>query len=461
MSPPPVAGHLDDPFPIRPLERPPDTTVALPGSKSLTNRALAAAGLAEGRSVLHGALLADDTEAMLGCLHRLGIGVDVDLAEPSISVQGSAGRLTTPPVTLDARLSGTTSRFVLPMLGLGAEPYRLDGAAGLRARPMGESIAALRALGARVDEEGERGHLPVVVTGPITATEGGVLRVRGDVSSQFLSGVLLAAPAMPEGLTIAVDGPLVSVPYVEMTLAVMRRFGVAVVRPSADVYQVPHARYRADEVVIEPDASAASYAFAAAAITGGRVRVEGLSTASLQGDVRFVDVLEAMGAEVRREDDAVEVRGTGRLHGVDVDLRDLSDTAQTLAVAAVFADGPTTVRGIGFIRAKETDRVAAVVSELRRCGVDADETDDGFVVRPGIPRPAVVQTYDDHRMAMSFALLGLRAPGIEIADPGCVAKTFPGYFAMLDGLRAHDDDGASDDGAHDDDGAPDPPPASR
>jgi 3-phosphoshikimate 1-carboxyvinyltransferase len=428
--------------------------VRVPGSKSVTNRALVVAALAEGTSGLEGALLADDTEAMLDCLGRLGVPTEVDRADPSVTVHGLGGRVVAPPTTLDARLSGTTARFMMPVLALSDESHRLDGAPPLRARPMHDLVVGLRALGAEVIEEGEPGHLPVVVTGPVTATAEGVLRVRGDVSSQFLSGLLLAAPAMPEGLTVAVDGPLVSVPYVEMTLAVMRDFGVAVTRPSALAFTVPPARYRARRLVVEPDASAASYLFAAAAITGGRVRVEGLSAASLQGDVGFVDVLEAMGAEVRREPDAIEVRGTGTLRGVDVDLRDLSDTAQTLAVTAVFAEGPTEVRGVGFIRGKETDRIAAVITELGRCGIRAEETGDGFVVHPGVPAAAVVQTYDDHRMAMSFALLGLRVPGIAIADPGCVAKTFPEYFTVLDGLRG----GAEGEG---DPGAADRPGSSR
>jgi 3-phosphoshikimate 1-carboxyvinyltransferase len=234
----------------------------------------------------------------------------------------------------------------------------------------------------------------------------------------------------------------VSVPYLDMTVAVVHAFGGRVERPDARTFVVegrgpgagyaPVARYE-----VEPDASAASYLFAAAAITGGWVRVEGLGTASLQGDVAFVDLLERMGAEVGRQPDAIEVRGTGTLRGIDADLADLSDTAQTLAAVAVFADGPTRIDGIGFIRGKETDRIGAVVTELRRCGIEAEELADGLVVHPGRPQPAVVQTYDDHRMAMSFALLGLRAPGIEIADPGCVAKTFPDYFDVLESLRPH------------------------
>ncbi len=230
---------------------------------------------------------------------------------------------------------------------------------------------------------------------------------------------------------------LVSPPYVTMTIDVMRAFG-AEVTPAADrpnTYAVAASGYEPTEYRIEPDASTASYFFAAAAITGGRVRVEGLGADSSQGDVAFVDVLQQMGAEVERTSDAIEVRGTGRLRGVTVDMGDLSDTAQTLAAVAVFADGPTEVTGIGFIRRKETDRIAAVVTELQRCGIAATETDDGFRIEPGTPQPAVIQTYDDHRMAMSFALLGLQAEGILIADPGCVAKTFPGYWDTLDQLR--------------------------
>jgi 3-phosphoshikimate 1-carboxyvinyltransferase len=215
----------------------------------------------------------------------------------------------------------------------------------------------------------------------------------------------------------------------------MAAFGAHVVRAGTTGFAVEPDPYRACHFAIEPDASAASYFFAAAAICGGRVRVHGLGSGSAQGDLAFLDILEAMGARVRRDEGGTEVEGSGELVGVDVDMADCSDVAQTLAAVAPFASSPTRVRGIGFIRRKETDRIAAVVAELRRCGIEAEEEDDGFVVHPGLPRPARIQTYHDHRMAMSFALLGLRAPGIEIADPGVVAKTFPGYFATIDRLR--------------------------
>jgi 3-phosphoshikimate 1-carboxyvinyltransferase len=278
-----------------------------------------------------------------------------------------------------------------------------------------------------VAEESRPGCLPLTIGG---GARGGAVELPGHVSSQFLSGLLLAAPLYPAGVDVTLTSPLVSAPYVEMTLAVMRAFGAA----PAGRTTVPAGTYRATRYAIEPDASAASYFFAAAAITGGRVRVPGLHRRSLQGDVRFVDVLEEMGATVEWADDAVTVTG-GPLHGVDVDLADFSDTAQTLAAVAPFADSPTTVRGIGFIRRKETDRIGNTVRELQRAGIEATEDDDGFTVRPGRPAPARIETYDDHRMAMSLALLGLVAPGIEIADPGCVAKTYPEFFSDLDQLR--------------------------
>jgi 3-phosphoshikimate 1-carboxyvinyltransferase len=381
-------------------------------------------------------LLADDTEAMIGCLPNLGIGLDVDRDAHTVLVHGRAGPLAPGPSVLDARSSGTTARFVLPVAAIGPGPYRVDGTAQLRARPMADGLAALLDAGVAVTELGEPGHLPVEVEGSWRL--GRPVRVAGNVSSQFLSGLLLAAPRFGADTMVEVDDDLVSVPYVEMTIAVMASFGAAVRRPSAGVFEVAATGYQASDYAIEPDASAASYFFAAAAITGGRVRIEGLSRSSLQGDVAFVDVLESMGAQVTWLADAIEVQGTGTLRGVTVDLRDLSDTAQTLAVVAAFAEGPTEITGIGFIRAKETDRIGAVVTELRRVGIDADETPDGLVVHPGSPRPAVIETYGDHRMAMSFALLGLRCEGIDIADPGCVAKTFPHFFEVLDGLREPD-----------------------
>ena len=392
---------------IEPLARPPDATVTVPGSKSITNRALVRAALAEGTSVLEGALWADDTEAMVGCLRALGITIEVD--GHRITVHGQGGAIPASHASLNVRLSGTTARFILPLAARGHGRYEVDAEPPMRRRPMAPTFDALRSLGITVDERGEPGCLPVLIDSPGVTT--GRVAVSGDESSQFVSGLMLA------DFEVDVTTALVSEPYVEMTRAVIEAFR------SARTY------------AIEPDASAASYFFAAAAILDGRVTVNGLGRDSLQGDLRFVDVLASMGADVQQEATSTTVRASGPLHGVDVDLRHLSDTVPTLAAVAAFADSPTTIHGVGFIRKKETDRIAAVVAELRRCGIDAVELEDGLRIEPGTPRPARIETYDDHRMAMAFALLGLRIPGIEILDPGCVAKTFPTYFEALDQLR--------------------------
>ncbi|HUB76025.1 MAG TPA: 3-phosphoshikimate 1-carboxyvinyltransferase [Solirubrobacteraceae bacterium] len=407
-----------------PPARPPDCVVRPPGSKSLTNRALLCGALAAGESVLRGALFADDTRAMLGAVAALGARVEAREEAGEVRVAGR--RLAGVEAVVDARQSGTTARFVLAALGGGVAECVVDGDQQLRGRPMGPLVEALRALGVSVRELGEPGRLPLAVRGPALGRR---VSLPGHVSSQFLSGLLMAGPTLAEGLEVSLSSPLVSVPYVEMTRAVMARFGVEV-----EGLAVAPGAYRACEIEIEPDASAASYFFAAAAITGGRVAVPGLSRASLQGDVRFVELLERMGARVAWGADAITVEG-GELRGIDADMSDISDTAQTLAVVAPFAQGPTRVRGIGFIRAKETDRIAAIVGELRRAGIDAHADDDGFTIVPGTVAPARFATHDDHRMAMSLALLSLRVEGIELDDPGCVAKTYPGYFEDLERLR--------------------------
>lgn len=428
-------ADLPDPLPVTPLGGPVDAIVRPPGSKSITNRALVVAALAEGTSTLRNVLFADDTEAMLACLSALGVALDVDRAGATVAVHGTGGRLVDGPLALDARLSGTTARFLLPLLALGAGPYRLDGGGPLRDRPMVDGVLAVEALGAEVHPEAETavaGGLPLTVAGGPVA--GGRVAVAGTASSQFLSGLVLAGAGMAEGLEVTITGGLVSRPYVDMTLAVLAHFGAEAAWSGSDTVVVRRADLAATDLTIEPDASAASYFLAAPALVGGRVRVEGLGPGSWQGDVAFVDLLERMGAAVGRAEGALEVVVDGPLHGIRADLGDISDTAQTLAMVAVAAEGPTEVRGIGFIRRKETDRVAAVAHELARCGIDARETDDGWVIAPGTPRPATIATYHDHRMAMSFALLGLRWPGVRIADPRCVAKTYPGYWRDLAAL---------------------------
>lgn len=414
---------------LHPPVEPFDTRVAVPGSKSITNRALVTAALARGHSRLTGALVADDTEAMRGVLAGLGVVVDAREGGTTLELEGCAGAPGAPEGPLDGRSAGTVARFLPPLLALGDGPTVLDGSAQMRARPLGAGIEALRALGVDVAYEGAEGHLPVRVTG-VRGRVRPEVTLRADVSSQYASGLLLSAPCFADGLTLTLEGDIVSRPYLEMSTAVMAAFGARVSVDGAR-YVVAPGGYRAAAYAIEPDASAASYFFAAAAITGGRVVVPRLGAGSLQGDLGFVRILERMGCTVDIGADATEVRGPRTLQGIEVDMRDLSDTAQTLAVVAPFASTPTRITGIGFIRSKESDRVGAVAAELRRVGVAVTEEPDGLLIEPGVPRAASIATYEDHRMAMSFALLALRTTGIEIEDPGCVAKTYPGYWADL------------------------------
>lgn len=429
-----------DPLPIKPLDRPPDSTVVLPGSKSITNRALVTAALADGMTRLSSALFADDTSAMMDGLGALGVNCVPDGADGTITVEGCGAEFAdaaeSTEAVVNARRSGTTSRFLMPVAALRSNPTVIDGDRQLQARPMGHQISALRDLGVSVTGLGRPGRLPVRVQGPVT---GRVCGIAGDASSQFASGLLLAGGAA--GLSVKLAPDPVSWPYLEMTLAVMGAFGatIDVAEPDSSsegkVVTVRGGYHSPGTYRVEPDASTASYFLAAAAITGGRVRIEGLGRASIQGDVAFADVLAEMGADVTVGDDSIEVSG-GSLHGVEVDLEEISDTAPTLAVVAAFASGVTTVSGIGFVRNKESDRLAGPVAELNRCGIDATETEDGFVVRPSrLPVAASFETYQDHRMAMAFALIGLVVPGISVCDPGCVAKTFPGYFGALEQLR--------------------------
>jgi len=414
---------------INPLARPPDTEIDVPGSKSITNRALLVAALAEGTTVVRGALVADDTEAMIAAVEAFG--AIVERGDDVVTVGGTGGRLQGDR-PIDARQAATVGRFVPAVLASGTIERVVDADEQLRRRPMGALWQALRDAGANVVPLREVDHLPVTVRGAAT---GGAIALPGDVSSQFVSALLLAGPLYSGGVDLRISTSLVSRPYVAMTSAVMAAFGVTA-EVDDDRCAVPAGAYTApDEYRVEPDASSASYFLAAAAMTGGRVRVCGLGRNSMQGDLALTAVLARMGADVDVGDDHVEVSGRV-LRGVDADLADFSDMVPTLAVVASTAATATTIRGVGFVRGKETDRIRAVVTELGRLGLAAEELDDGLVVHPGVSRGGSVQTYGDHRMAMAFALLGLVGPAVEIIGAGCVAKTFPGYFDVLDRLRS-------------------------
>ena len=406
----------------------------VPGSKSQTNRALLCAALAEGTSRLSGILLADDTEAMLEAVISLGAEIEADHESTSMEVKGIGGDLRFQDIVVDCRSSGTTSRFLLPVLVAGKGNVAIDGSAQLRSRPFDEQIKALRSLGCSLTETRAPGELPIEIVAE--GVNGARVEISGATSSQFISGLMLAAPLYAGGLTIELTDTIVSRPYLDLTVKVMHDFGAVVEQPNESTYVIQQGQYRCADIEIEPDASAASYFFAAAAITQGKVKVDGLHRESCQGDIQFVDVLEKLGAKVTWGKNSIEVQGD-RINGGTFDLQDFSDTAQTLASVAAFAESEVEIKGIGFIRVKETDRIAAVVSELTKCGVEVTETADGVIIKPDKwkLKGTSIETYDDHRMAMAMSLLGLRVPHIEITNPGCVTKTFPNFFSVLERLR--------------------------
>ena len=400
-----------------------------PGSKSITNRAMVCAALAEGESWLAGALESEDTRVMAEALRKLGVHVDHDPKAKTIRVCGCGGHIPATAADLFVANSGTSMRFLTPLVALGRGSFRIDGTPRMRERPIGDLLEALQQLGVNARSEPANGCPPVIVRAAGLA--GGKTRVSGSISSQFLSGLLMAAPYAVCPVELLVTGELVSKPYVEMTLAVMAAFGVALQREGVQRFSIPAGqRYRGRQYAIEPDASAASYFFAAAAVTGGEVTVLGLSKNSLQGDVAFCECLAQMGCEVRYGPDSITVRGRP-LRGITVNMNAISDTVQTLAAVAVFAEGSTTITGVAHIRHKETDRLRAVATELRKLGAEVHERDDGLRIVPGPPRGAEIETYDDHRMAMSLAVAGLRIANVVIRDPGCTAKTYPEFFEDL------------------------------
>jgi 3-phosphoshikimate 1-carboxyvinyltransferase len=419
---------------ILPLDRPPDATVSVPGSKSISNRAALLAALAEGRSVLDGVLFSDDTRYMAAALRGLGVAVESDPAAARLTIEGCGGRWPAADADLFVGNAGTAMRFLVAALCLGRGRYRIDGTGRMRERPIQELVEALRGLGAELACERDTGAPPVVVQADGLA--GGRTELSAARSSQFLSALLQVAPYARRDVTIALRGEVIAEPYIDMTIAVMAQWGVHVERQGYREFRIGAGqRYRAQRYAVEPDASSAHYFWAAAALSGGRVRVEGLGFDSLQGDVRFAHLLEQMGAIVIADDNAIEVRGPRQLAGIDADLNAISDTAPTLAVLAPFCSGPVRIRNVAHLRWQESDRLHAVATELSRLGGRVRELDDGLEIEPAALHGGEVRTYDDHRIAMAFALVGLRVPGVSILDPGCTAKTFPDYFERLELLR--------------------------
>ena len=437
-----------DQLAITPLSRSFDVTLRPPGSKSLTNRALLLAALAEGDSTLDRPLIADDTLRMLGALDELGFHVTQSQDNRTITVAGQRGTIPSETAALHLGNAGTAMRSLTGACCLGHGTYELDGIARMRQRPIDELVAPLRELGADISYLGNKGFPPLLINA--NGMNGGTLTLKSTLSSQFITALLIAAPYFDQGLTIHFEGPITSWPYVQMTLQLMRHFGIdAQLTPDRSTITVAHGHYTAADYAVEPDASSASYFLAAAAaIPNSRCVIAGLTRDSLQGDHRFIDVLTAMNANTGTDEQGnlcVQSQSGTRLRGFDLDLNAIPDAAMTGATLAVLADGPTTIRNVGNWRVKETDRMHAMQTELTKAGASVTVTNDDITIVPpadGQLTAATIDTYDDHRMAMSFAILGLAQPGITLNDPGCVAKTYPGFFDDLDQLRASQETGS-------------------
>ncbi|MBU6201186.1 MAG: 3-phosphoshikimate 1-carboxyvinyltransferase [Acidobacteria bacterium] len=413
---------------VQPVASPLDATVSVPGSKSIANRAIVCAILAGGSSTIENVPDGDDTRLLIDGCRALGAGIR--LVGTTIVVDSGIDRTSAAEVAIDAGLGGTTSRFLTAVAAVRAGRTTLTGGAGLRRRPMDGLHDALLDIGARVEWSGERGRLPVTVSGGPVA--GGRVAVSAETSSQFASALVLAGPAMRDGLRLVVPGPRVSNGYLEMSVQVARSFG-ARIAVAGDTIEIGRGAYGARHYVVEPDASSASFVFAAAALVGGRVVVRGAAATVLQPERDFPAILERMGCavEARGSDLMVSRRSGSPLVGVDADLSEMSDAVPILAAIATRASSPTTIRGVGFIRGKESNRIDDLAAELRRAGAGVDVRDDGMRIVPGAPIAVEVDPRDDHRLAMAFAVLGLAGGPVTVSDPGVVAKSWPAFWGVL------------------------------
>jgi 3-phosphoshikimate 1-carboxyvinyltransferase len=419
---------------IKPIEKI-DARVRVPGSKSITNRALICAALAHGDSVIHNASDSDDTALMANGLNQLG--VLVRKKDETLVVSGTGGRLFAPKFPVPVGNAGTTLRFLTSVAALAEGKTIFEGDMRMAERPVDDLLDALRQLGIQTQTFGTR----YTIHGG--GFRGGPVRLKADRSSQFVTSLLMVAPYATEDVQIEVDGTLSSIPFVDMTIDVMKKFGVSVQYFDGKWFTVKSGlRYSPATFSVEPDASGASYFFAAAAITGGEVTVEGLRKESLQGDVKFVEVLRQMGCDVTEEESGVRIlaspagrQSSGKLKGVDVDMNAMPDVVPTLAVTALFANGPTRIHNVAHLRYKESDRLTALATELRKLGASVTLMEDGLEIVPAPLHGAQLDTYDDHRLVMSFALAGLKVPGVKIENPECVKKSFPTFWREFEKLH--------------------------
>lgn len=401
----------------------------LPGSKSVTNRALVLAALSHGRTTLQNFSTSDDSRYLAGAFQTLGLKTVINEKNSECVIEG--GTLPQGARGLFVGNAGTAMRFLLSYLTLGHGEFILDGDERMRERPIRDLIEALNRIGCDVESVNANGCPPVKVRA--NGMPGGKCEISGKSSSQYVSSILMSAPLSERGLDLVITDGLASEPYLEMTLKMMEQFGVSAQRTGTQQFHIPKAEYRTPrKYYIEPDASSASYFLTAAAILNGTVAIKGIGADSLQGDARFADALGRMGCEILMKKDSVRVRAGGKLKGIDIDMNSMPDMVPSLAVAALFAEGPTRIRNVANLRIKESDRISALTAELARLGAKVKEWDDGFDIFPNPPyNKCLVFTYNDHRIAMAFSVAGLRIPGIEIENPSCVSKSFPEFYSFL------------------------------
>ncbi len=418
---------------VRPVKGPVDLALSVPGSKSITNRALLLAALADGTSTLKGTLFSDDSRHFLSCLQALGFPVEIDENKRLVSVTGFGGRIPKKEASIYVGSAGTAARFLTAMLGLSDGTYHLDASAQMRKRPMKPLLDSLVSIGVKVTYEGAEGFFPFTLTGSLHTKNS--IEVDIGSSSQFLSALLMSAPMKPEGLNITLTGQKHALSYVEITTRMMEQFGCIVNNPSEGRYHIPGgSSYQPQSYQIEPDVSASCYFYAMAPLLGGSVLVRHVHPDSMQGDIRFLKILQSLGCELQDRPEGILLSCQTPLSypGIDIDLSDCSDQTMTLAALAPFASSPVTIRNIAHIRLQESNRIEAIRTELTRMGITCKELPDGIVIEPGMPKTASIETYEDHRMAMAFSLIGLVVPGIQIQNPACCKKTFEEFFEILD-----------------------------
>ncbi len=407
-----------------------DAVLTVPSSKSYSNRALLIAALADGESHIYNCLKCEDTRYMISALNSHNINIVED--KTKVTVHGCNGFPGTSGKNIFVGNAGTTMRFLCSFAALCLGETIIDGSWRMRQRPLNDLIDGLSPLGVEIISQNENGCPPVKIKGG--GIDGGETEMNGDKSSQYFTSILMSSPYAKKDVLIKVNGELTSRPYIDLTIDLMRIFGVNVENNSYSSFFIKSGNgYRAREYTIESDMTSATYFFAAAAITGGKVKVKNINISTMQGDIKFVDILKKMGCIVLKGENFIEVEGGG-LTGINVNMNEMPDAVQTLAVTSLFAKGETRITGVSNLRIKETDRIKALATELSRLGAQVRELDDGLVIIPGKMQAAEIVTYDDHRMAMSFSLAGLKIHGIRIKNPGCVNKSFPDFFKKLESL---------------------------